>query len=698
MSQKYLWRTVAVCSLIPYAALAQSNPSLDVEEILVTSTPLERSLADIIQGASILSGDALRDRAQASLGETLRGATGVSSTFFGPVASRPIIRGQGGDRIRVLTNGLDPVDASVTTVDHQVAINPGTTERIEILRGPNTLLYGSNAVGGVVNVIDTRIATTMPERTVSGRGDLAYGTNADAFSANAQTQGQIGPGLVLSLDGSYSDQSDYEIDGFANEEAEEEGIDGFVENSAAEVYTFGGGLSYVWENGHVGVSGGYFDSFYGVPAAHEHGHDHDHDDHDDHDDDDHDDDDHDHDHDDHEEEEHGEEEEESIAIDLERVRFDVDGELRNLGSFLDKATFRFGYGDYDHTELEGDEIGTVFRNETWESRIELVHRPFGNLEGAFGLQLRNRDFEAIGAEAFVPPTETESLAAFIVEEASFGAVTLTGGLRYETVEVTSTTAATKRDFDTWSGSASALWRFADGMAMGLTSSLTERAPNAQELFSNGPHLATQQFEVGDPNLFKETAWQTEATLRVATDRLAGSLNVFRTEYDDYIFERITGTEEDGLPVLQFTQVDAKFSGLEAETDLEAFKSEDMTVVLDGSVSYVRATEKTTDSPLPRVPPLFYTIGASATFEAWTARIEVEGSSSATRVAPLEDRTDSYAFVNAQLSWKPMADRGLRLTLQGRNLGNSFGRPHTSFIKELTPLPGRDIRFSIAMGF
>jgi len=266
MSQRLLWYTAAIHALIPYAAFAQSNtaPSLDIEEIIVTASPLERSLADTIQGASILTGDALRDRVQSSLGETLRGETGVSSTFFGPVASRPIIRGQGGDRIRVLANGLDPVDASVTSVDHQVSINPGTTERIEILRGPNTLRFGSSAVGGVINVIDTRIAETLPEQSVSGRGDLTYATNADAFSANALTQGTIGSGLVLSLDGSYSDQSDYDIDGFANEEAEEEGNEGFVENSGAEVYSFGGGLSYIWEDGHFGVSGGLFDSLYGV--------------------------------------------------------------------------------------------------------------------------------------------------------------------------------------------------------------------------------------------------------------------------------------------------------------------------------------------------------------------------------------------------------------------------------------------------
>lgn len=681
MSQRHLWYTVAIHALIPYAALAQANPSpsLNIEEIIVTASPLERSLTDTIQGASILTGDALRDRVQSSLGETLRGETGLSSTFFGPVASRPLIRGQGGDRIRILANGLDPVDASVTSVDHQVSVNPGTTDRIEILRGPNTLRFGSSAVGGVINVIDTRIAETLPERAVIGRGELSYGSNADAFSANALTQGKIAPGLVLSLDGSYSDQSDYEIDGFANEEAEEEGIDGFVENSGAEIYTIGGGLSYIWEDGHIGLSGGYFDSFYGVPAAHEHEEDHE-------------------DEEEHGEEEHAEEEEEIISIDLQRVRFDLNGEVRNLGSFLDKATFSFGYGDYDHTELEGDEIGTLFRNEAWESRIEFVHRPIGNLEGAFGLQLRNRDFEAIGDEAFVPPTSTESLAVFLVEEASLGALTFTGGLRYETTDVTSTTAAVERDFNTLSGSASALWAVSDGVTFGLTSSITERAPNAEELFSNGPHLATQQFEVGNPNLIKETAWQTEASLDVKAGPFEGAVNVFRTEYDDYIFDQLTGLEEDGLPVFQFTQVDATFSGIEVESDFDVYTSDDLTVAVDGSVSYVRATNKATDTPLPRIPPLFYTVGANAKYQSWFARVELEGSSSATRLAPLEDGTDSYTFVNAQISWKPIADRDLRLTLQGKNLGNTFARPHTSFIKELTPLPGRDVRFSVVMGF
>lgn len=690
MSKRLLWSTAALCALVPYAAHAQqqaqqnAGPALDIEELIVTSAPLEGSLADVIQGVSILTGDALRDRVKSSLGETLRGETGVSSTFFGPVSSRPIIRGQGGDRIRILTNGVDPVDASVASVDHQVAVNAGTTERIEVLRGPNTLRFGSNAVGGLVNVIDTRIADNLPEGTITGRGALTYATNADALSANAVTQGQIGPGLVLSLDGAYSNQSDYEINGFANEEAEEEGIDGFVENSAAEVYSFGGGLSYIWENGHFGFSGGYFDSLYGVPAAHEHGHeegeeDEDHDD-------------------DHGDEEHAEEEEEVISIDLKRVRFDLNGEFRDLGPMIEKAAFSFGYGDYDHTELEGDEIGTVFLNEAWEGRFEFTHRPIGNLRGAFGVQLRTRDFEAIGAEAFVPPTSTDSMAIFLVEEASFGALTLTGGLRLEAVEVTSTTVGVERDYDTLSGSASALWRVNESVSLGLSSSLTERAPNAEELFSNGPHLATQQFEIGDPNLNVEKAWQTEASLRVANGPFAGAINLFRTEYDDYIFEQETGLEEDELPVFQYTQVDATFSGIEVEADVDVYQSDDVTVALDGSVSYVRATNQTTDTPLPRIPPLFYTVGAQADYQAWSARIELEGSSSASRLAPLEEGTDSYTFVNAQVSWKPMADRDVRLTLQGRNLGNEFARPHTSFIKELTPLPGRDIRFSVGMGF
>ena len=668
MSQRLFWHTVCVCVSIPFTVMAQQNSPLDIEEILVTATPLERGLSDMIQGATILSGETLLDQASVSLGETLRGETGISATFFGPIASRPIIRGQGGDRIRVLANGLDPVDASVTSVDHQVSINPGTTERIEILRGPNTLRFGSSAVGGVINVIDSRIAETLPERTVSGRGDVTYSTNADAFSANALTQGTIGSGLVLSLDGSYSDQSDYDIDGFANEEAEEEGNEGFVENSAAEVYSIGGGLSYIWEDGHFGVSGGLFDSLYAVPAAHGH-----------------------------EEGEEEEEEEEKISIDLKRVRFDVDGEIRDLGSFLDKATFSFGYGDYDHTELEGSEIGTVFLNEAWEGRLEFVHRPFRNLEGAFGIQLRNRDFEAIGAEAFVPPTNTDSLAVFLVEEASFGALTFTGGLRYEATDVTSTTAAVERDFDTLSGSASALWTVSEGVSFGLTTSLTERAPNAEELFSNGPHLATQQFEVGNPNLIKETAWQTEASLNVAAGPFAGAVNLFRTEYDDYIFDQLTGLEEDGLPVFQFTQVDATFSGIEVESDFDVYRSDDLTVAVDGSVSYVRATNQATDTPLPRIPPLFYTVGANTTFQSWSARIELEGSTSATRLAPQEGRTAGYAFVNAQISWKPIQERDLRFTLQGRNLSNTFARPHTSFIKNLTPLPGQNIKFSISMG-
>ncbi|MEQ9445958.1 MAG: TonB-dependent receptor [Rhodospirillaceae bacterium] len=659
------------------AAAASVGPTVP-DEIIVTASPMPRLKRDVISGTTVLAGDDLREAVRSSIGETLRGQIGITTTFFGPTASRPIIRGQGGDRVRILQNGVDTVDASVTSVDHQTAASTAAAERIEILRGPNTLLYGASAVGGVINVLDNRIPQARVVDGAEGRAGVTYGSNADEAAVDGLLNVNVGEKLTLHADGFYVNTDDYEIKGFANADAEVEGFDGFVNNTDTETYGGALGASVVWEDGYFGLSTAYFDSNYGSPVVEE------------------------------EEEEEGGDaevgaEEEGIRIDLERIRFDAAGEIRNIGGFVTSAKFRFGYGNYDHTELEGSEIGTTFKNDAWDGRVEFVHVPVdilnaGNLTGAFGVQVKNRKFEAVGAEAFVPPTETDTWSVFVVEDYEAGPWLFSGGARVDWTEADSTTTNVSRNFTGVSASASARYLFDEKISAGVEVSRNERAPNAEELFSNGPHLATGQFEIGDSNLGEETAWHAEASLSAEIQTVTLAANIFSTWYDSYIFENETTDIEDGLPVFQFVQRDARVKGIELGTEVELFQKADLSVVLDAGVDYVRLEETDTQTALPRIPAFGYQAGLTAQWQRFETRVGIEGRNSKSDVAPLETATEGYTFVNASVAYTPFTDRDVRLVVQGRNLGNSFARPHTSFIKNITPLPGRDVRVSLIAGF
>ena len=370
----------------------------DVDVVFATASPHKKSRFDILQGSNILSDDKLQESLEATIGETLSNLPGVSSTAFGQGASRPIIRGLGGDRIRVLINGIGSIDASSTSPDHAVAGDPLTAERIEILRGASTLLYGNNAVGGVVNIIDNRIPFYVPENGVSGRARLSVDSVSNDRSGGGAVDFAVTDNFVVHVDGYFRRTDDFSIPGYAEsarqralEEAEhEEEQFGSVENSDVDNKggTFGAG--WIGENFNFGMSFNINDSDYGVPA---HGH------------------------------EHGEEEEEIVRINLDQKRFDLKGDIQQDFLVFEEARLRFGYADYKHIELEGDEVGTTFTNKGWEGRLEFVQQQVGNLHGTVGVQIRDRDFSAIGEEAFVAPNDTFQWGVFALEEIEIEPIT-----------------------------------------------------------------------------------------------------------------------------------------------------------------------------------------------------------------------------------------------------------------------------------
>jgi iron complex outermembrane receptor protein len=662
--------------------------SVHQEAVVVTAQSDARALSDVAQPVSVLSGDELLLRTAPTLGETLASQPGVSSTYFGPGASRPVIRGLGGDRIRVLEDGVGVGDASNTSPDHAVSTEPFGATTIEVVRGPATLLYGSSAVGGVVNVIDDRIPDAAPEHVLAGTLDLLAASVSDEWSGGASVKAGAGP-LVLHGGFVRRETEDLQIPGFAESEqlraAEEGGGEGeeheeafgILPNSAIDSTSGSLGASYVGSKGFFGASWTAFDTLYGIPGGHAHeagaG----------------------------EGGEEGHAEEGGVRVDLRQRRFDVRGARAEPFGAFRGAKLRFGITDYEHQELEGDEVGTLFLNDAWEGRLEMLHKPLGAATGSFGVQLASRDFEAIGEEAFVPPTETRAFAGFVFEELGTGAWRGQLGARYEHQSVKALgDVDLERTFDAFSGSLGVLYRGGSGFGGGLTLALSQKVPNAEELYSNGPHIATGVFEIGDPDLAKEKSLGLDLSLSKRAGPVTGQLSGFVNRFDDYIYESFTGEEEDGLPVARYIQGDASFWGFEAAAAIELLHAEPRHLDLELSADYVRASLRGGDeSPLPRIPPFRYGAALHYADNRLDGRVEVRGVAAQERVSEFELPTDGYTFLNASLGYRFfLGHTVLQLRLQGNNLTDEEGRNHVSFLKDVAPLPGRDFRAAVRLLF
>ena len=715
--QTLFMSAAALAVLTPLAAAAQQEELQhafphQADEIVVTASPLERTVKETIIGTSVVNKEELARNFQNTVAETISREPGVSTTYFGAAASRPVIRGLGEDRIRVLDNGIGAFDASVASPDHAVAIDPSSAERVEIVRGASTLLYGSSAAGGVVNVISGRIPTEVPEGGFDATGTVGLSTADDGFEGSGAFDlklGEIGGGsLVLHGDGFYREAEDYDIPGFAEserlraeeaaEEAEEGGDDdddeedeafGVLPNSFYETRGASGGLSWIGERGYFGVSGTVIDSEYGIPGGkkkkkeEEEG-----------------------------EEEEAEEEEEGVFIDLRQRRIDLAGEYRFDG-WIEKASLRLGYADYEHTEFEAPgEPGTIFSNEGWEGRMELVNREIqafgGVIRGAQGVQFRLREFSAVGEEAFIPESESRQYGFFALQEYSNGPWRVDLGARYEHtsqdgIETEEVLAEdTERSFDSFSVSGGVGYRPTEAVFLGVNGFRTERAPSTEELFSNGPHLATNSFDVGDPDLDEEVATGVEATFRYTVERFRFSVNGFYTSYDDFILFNDTGLEDEDedLPIFQFEAVDATFHGFEAEAEAELFRMGGVDVHGDVGVDYVRATrDGGVDEDLPRIPALSAVIGVEARHEYGDLRFELEAVADQEDVAAFERPTDGYELLNLYATVRPLgADSPFAVRMTATNLTDEEARVHTSFLKDTVPLRGRNFRIALTADF
>ncbi|PCG08867.1 TonB-dependent receptor [Sphingomonas ginsenosidimutans] len=670
------------------------------DDIIVTA-PLRQSEADVLQGTSVLTGEELTRQLRPTIGETLARLPGVSASSFGPNASRPILRGFQGDRIRVLTDGIGSIDVSNTSVDHAVIIDPLLAERVEVLRGPAALLYGSSAVGGVVNVVDTRIPRRLPDNGYRLDAIGTYGSAANERSVGGAADATVAGPLVLHVDGSYLKSDDLRTGGYIlSREARraalasaalpadpDDPIDfaanaalrGKLPNSAAETWTAGAGASIITDGGMLGVSYGHYDSLYGVPVRYATA---------------------------------PGQEQEAPRLDVVQNRYDLRAEVTPQGSVIEAIRLRAAHASYRHFELEEDgAVGTAFYNKGLEGRLEVVQAKRGGWQGASGAQYFSRAFNVVGDEAFLPRNNTEQTGLFTLQQYDNGRFKAEGGVRYEhTLQTAQPSGADRfftgqRTFDSWSGSIGGSYAFSDGFRLGLNGSRTGRAPSAEELFANGPHAGTQAYELGNPDFRTETSWGIEATLHAHSDVFSLDASAYYNWFDNYIYEAqvdpatcVTAAGGDiELPCFQYQQAKARYYGFEADASARLGTIGTHTITADLMGDYVHANV-VDRGPVPRIPPLRLLGGLEARGDTTTGRVEVERAFPQTRLSAFETRTDGYTMVNASLAWKPWGGSDRRsLLLSANNIFDVEARRHSSVLKDFAPLAGRDIRVTLRMG-
>lgn len=703
--------------------------SVALETVIVESGPFAgRGGDELTRPVSVIYGDELARKNKGTIGDLLANEPGVANSGFGPGVGRPVIRGQSGPRVSVLQNGISSMDASTVSADHAVGLDAGDAEQVEIIKGPATLIYGSGAIGGIVNVVDGRLPDAVREG-FSGRGDFSLADNAD------ERRGQLSLGYGLGdfqFQAAYGSRraDEYEIPGFAesaalraaeeaeadedHDDEEHEAQAGVLENSDVDTRSGSVSLSWITPARILGLAVTRFESYYGVPG---HGHGDEEEEHED---------------ETHEAEE-AHEEEAGVHIDLEQTRYDLRADWLSPLPALDKIKIRAGYNDYEHAEIEGSgEVGTLFRNQEYEARAELIHAPLGAWRGNIGLHYGHRDFDAIGEEALAPPTLTQTLGLFAVEEYAFGEHRLELGARVERARIEARAAQPNtgallpdRDFTPLSLSAGTVFALGHEFHLRLNLARSQRAPSSEELYSFGAHEGTQAYERGNLALGEETSNNAEISLERHHGRLRMSASIYYNRVQDYVYEQFvdTGLNADGsgtgssdgiadrvndegefeadgeLLLFDFAQEDADFYGFETQLRYTLLQSGPLT--LSGQAFYdVVHGELKSDDPLPRITPSRIGGGLDASLYGWSGSLALTRVGRQSDVAPLEMATDAYTLLSADLGYTVFFGSGSSATLylRGRNLLDEEAREHTSFLKDLAPLPGRTVTAGLRFDF
>lgn len=752
----------------------QSNQPIQVkltttvlEYIDVHGTPLHASMLESASPITVLSDAELKHNHAPTLGETLKSQVGIHSTYFGPSAASPIIRGLDGPRVMIAQNSLEAGDASRVGPDHVVSTDTATVKQVEILRGPATLIFGNGAIGGVVNIVDNRVPTSSE---FEADWSLSHNTVADenegSFNLTTGTDK-----LAFHIDGFKRDGSDYEIpanpeEGIhegeteAEHEAHEAEFTGKLDNSSSESKGINLGASYLMDNGYVGISVGKLDKLYGITGhSHAHGHEHEGE----------------HEEEGHEEENHAEG---SVMGDMEQDRVQIISEFNLNSTWLSAVKTKYGYTDYQHAEIENGRIGTMFSNESHQFKTDLLLKEMNEWHGALSFDYKSSDFSASGEEAFTPPSETSSFAVALLEEKHFGDVLLQLGGRVESVKLEAKqlfdvehhheeehhdeddheeahhdeVMSYSETFSPISLSAGLVWDFAEGQNVGISISHAERAPTASEVFSYGPHIGTQSFEIGalynihkeDEEHFhahineNELELETSNNIDISYRKFDGDFgiifNLFYNRIDDFYYQANTGLrqatehehhedeghanehaeehdehgeehhddeheaheegEATGLPVFITQARDAELYGFEAQFIWQLTPSYKLKLQSD----YIRG--KLIDGGnLPRIPPARLAATLDYLGDNWDGKLEVSHSFKQSDIASYETETDAYTMVNLAASYYfNIGEQDLTAFVKANNLTDEEARVHSSYLKSTTLLPGRGFTVGIRGSF
>ena len=630
----------------------------DISGLVVTASALGDTADTLSKPVDVLAGERLDENRAASLGETVASVPGVQSSNFGPGVGRPIIRGMDGPRVAVLSGGLSTQDVSTVSQDHSPAIEPFLADQIEVLKGPSTLLYGSGAIGGAVNVVDGRIPEYAVDNGFSGRAEARF------FAGD-----QDGNTEMARVDGG-SDRFALHADVVRRKARDYDTPQGRQTNSYIDATTGGIGGSLLGDWGFVGLSVSRFNDEYGNPG------------------------------------EPGDPSigERGVHLKLRQDRYEFKGALRDLWGDGNGLRFAAAHTGYEHTEFEGDVVGTVFSKKANEGRIEATFGSEGHWQAAVGMQAAASTFAAIGEEAFVPETSTHAYGLFGIARNTWGDFQLDLGARID--RVTSDPAASaSRSFSPLSLSLAGAWKLAEHWKLTANLDHAERAPVEEELFADGPHIATLAYEIGNSNLAREASNQFELGLQFQSERFEGKVSAYQNRFKNFIYLVDTGDswywdeQDDYLPIRQWTQRDATFRGLEGEATahLVANESGDWDLRVFGDT--VRARLSDGGGNVPRIAPS--RLGAQLRWQhaGWRAALGVTRTSRQDEVALNETPTAGYTLVDAHasrhfdtdsLSWEIFADAS--------NLTNQEARVHTSFLKDAVALPGRSVGFGVRLFF
>lgn len=652
-----IWCAFAGIALPAFA----DNDNKTLAPVVVTADPFASGEdAMILAPAKVLAGDELRDKMGSSLGDTLGRELGVNASGFSAGASRPIIRGLEGPRVKILQNGMGSGDLSAISNDHAVGITSSTARQIEILRGPAALLYGSGAIGGLVNIVNERIPTTRESRP-TGETELRYSSVNRGVAASFSADGSSA-GISLHADGSATHASDYRIPGNSNVAGG--GDQGLLSYSGNRERSLGFGGSLIRDWGYVGASVATLDKLYGVHGADEHS-----------------------------------------RIDLNQTRFDVDSLIKSPFEGFDALRIKLGNTDYRHVELEGGSDPSVrFTNRSTETRWELSHLPLSGWRGKFGVQSEQSQAEAAnldGGNPTVPRTNSLAMAGFILEERDFGDLRVNLGGRLESVS-RKPTSALDRSYGLGSWSAGALWSFTEGYGLGTTYSFSQRAPTTEELYSRGPHHPTETYDIGDQALKKESANNLELSLQKTTEALRWKANVYQNKVKDFIYGAIGGVNLDPNGELrdrEFRQADATLRGVEAELSYN-LNQPGWYGRLFADSSRGRLDELG-NLPLQPATRTGFNIGYQN--PRWRSSLSVLHANAHTRIASSsisdETNTRGYTSVDASLSYvQRYATTDLTWFVLARNLLNEEIRLSTSLLKDYVPQPGRNFIVGVRTRF